>query len=219
MRILAALLAALALDCAAAPTAVRLGAERVVLDAPPGFSDTTQLASPRLNELAESLTSASNRILLFAIPDADLRRFMNGDPLELRRYMIVVTPGGMERERVSPKLFATFVGDSLRELGPVPKTIDYATHLETQPPGRASLLAELRREPEVVSVLQGARLPPQGGYAQKPQYLLSTTTLMLLGGKALSLAVYTAYDGAPDLEWIKFVTERWVQELLRLNSR
>lgn len=219
MRLLAVLLAVMSLQCAAAPFAVRLGLERVVLDAPPGFSDTTQLASPRLNELAESLTSASNRILLFAVTDADLRRFTNGDPLELRRYMIVVTPGGLERERVDPKLFANFVGDSLRELGAPPKTDDYRKYLETRPPGRANLLAELRREPALVSVLQGARLSPQGGFSEKPQYLLSTTTLLLLGGKALNLAVYTAYESAADLDWIRFATERWVQELQRLNSR
>jgi hypothetical protein len=219
VRILAALLAAISLQCAAAPFAVRLGLERVVLDAPPGFSDTTQLASPRLNELAESLTAASNRILLFAIGDADLRRFMNGDPMELRRYLIAVTPGGLERERVDPKLFAAFVGDALRELGTPAPAADYRKHLDSQPHGRASLLAELRREPDVVSVLQGARLPPQGGFRERPQYLLSTTTLLLLAGKALNLAVYTAYESPADLEWIRFATERWVQELRRLNSR
>lgn len=215
--VLAALAAALSLDLAAAPFAVRLGAERVVLGAPPGFSDTTRIASPRLNELAESLTSASNRILLFAIPDADLRRFMNGDPMELRRYLIVVTPAGLERERLDPNLFAAFVADSLREFGPAAPAGEYRRHLDSQPHGRASLLAELRREPELVSVLQGTRLPSQGGFLEKPRYLLTTTTLLLLAGKALSLSVYSAYEGESDLEWIRFLTERWVQELRRLN--
>ncbi len=45
---LPALLAALPLQGAAAPFTVRLGVERIVLDTPPGFSDTTELASPRL---------------------------------------------------------------------------------------------------------------------------------------------------------------------------
>ncbi len=198
---------------------MRLGAERLVLDTPPGFSDTTQAASPRLNELAESLTSASNRILLFAITDADMRRFMGGDAMDLRRYMIIVTPGGLERERVDPKMFATYVADSLRELGPPAPTREYAGYLDGQPQGKASLLAELRREPEVVSVLQGSRLPPQpgGGWLQKPQYLISTTTLMLLRGKAISLSVYGGYEGAEDEQWIRYITERWVLELQRLN--
>ena len=52
MRILAALLAVFALDCAAAPFAVRLGIEKLALDTPPGFSDTSNLASPRLQDLA-----------------------------------------------------------------------------------------------------------------------------------------------------------------------
>jgi hypothetical protein len=87
VRILAALLAGFTIQCAAAPFAVQLGDARIVLDPPPGFSDTLQTGSPRLQELSESLTSASNRILLFAISDADLRRFGVGDSLELRRYM------------------------------------------------------------------------------------------------------------------------------------
>jgi hypothetical protein len=206
-------------SAAAAPFAVRLGMERLVLDAPFGFSDTTELASPRLNELAESLTSASNRILLFAIADADLRRFGVGDRLDLRRYMIAVTPKGLERERVSTALFAAFVQDSLRELGAVAPSGDLREYLDKQPEGRANLLAELRKEPEVVSVLQGTRLPSQGRFNEPTQYVLSTTTLLLARGKALNLSVYTGYDNAADLEWIRFITTRWVEELQRLNAR
>ena len=55
-----------------------------MLDTPPGFTDTTELASPRLQDAAESLTPASNRILLFALTDADLRRFTLGDPLDMQ---------------------------------------------------------------------------------------------------------------------------------------
>lgn len=217
----AALLWVLALTAAAAPVALRLGAERVVLDAPPGFSDTTELSSPRLQELAETLTSASNRILLFALTDADLRRFMNGDPIEARRYLIAVTPRGLERERVTPELFAGFVADALRDLGPLAAATDYRQFLARQPHGKASLLAELRKEPAVVSVLQGARLPSRsGGWSEPPpQYLISTTTLFLVRGKALQLAVYTGYDSAADLEWLRSITQRWIEELLHLNRR
>jgi hypothetical protein len=95
---LPALLLAAALfspQAAAAPFGVQVGDSRIGLDAPAGFSDTSFTGSPRLTELAETLTSPSNRILLFAISDGDLRRFMAGDPPELRRYMIAVTPKGM----------------------------------------------------------------------------------------------------------------------------
>ena len=116
MRTLAAALAAISLQCAAAPFGIQLGDTRLGLDAPPGFADTGFTGSPRLQELAESLTSASNRILLFAISDADLRRFALGDTPEYRRYMIAVTPKGLERERVSPAAFGAFVRDSLAAL-------------------------------------------------------------------------------------------------------
>ncbi len=220
-RSLAALALALATaaSAGAAPFALQLGTERIALDAPPGFSDTAFLASPRMQDLAESLTSASNRILLFAVTDADLRRFMIGDRPELRRYVIAVTPRGLEHERVTAAQFATLVEDSLRDLGKPAATVDYFKHLDAQPQGKASLLAELRREPGIVTVLQGTRLPSQGGWTEKPQYLASTTTLLLVRGKALQIAAYAGLDGPADVDWLKFITQRWIDELLRLNSR
>lgn len=220
--LLAPLLAAAAIPCVAAPFAVPLGETRIALDAPPGFTDTGFTGSPRLQDLAESLTSASNRILLFALSDDDLRRFTQGDSPTLRRYMIAVTPKGLEQERVTPEVFRAFVADSLAALGTAaPKDTDYRKYLagKTEP----ALLAELRREPQTVSILQGARIPPppHGFFeAEKPErYVLSTTTLLLLNGKALNLGVYTAYDSAADLEWIRLNTARWVEELQRLNKR
>jgi hypothetical protein len=203
---------------------VQLGDTRIGLDAPPGFADTAFTGSPRLQELAESLTPASNRILLFAISDGDLRRFMAGDTPELRRYTIAVTPRGLERERITPPAFTTYVGESLRQLGAPPADGDFVRYLDSRTPGQVSLLAELRKEPEVVSVLLGMRLPspPRASiFAEEkpPQYVLSSTALLLLRGKALNLSVYTGYDSAADLDWIRVTTARWVDELRRLNSR
>ena len=202
----------------AAPFAIQLGDTRLGLDAPPGFADTGFTGSPRLQELAESLTSASNRILMFAVTDADLRRFTQGDPLEAKRYMVAVTPRGLERERITAGSFTTFVNDSLRGLGaPAPAgTADYRKFLDAQ--GKPALLAELRRDPEAVSVLQGARLPSEGR-SDTPKYMLTTTTLLLIRGKAINLGVFGAYDNPEDLDWIRVITARWIEELQRLNSR
>jgi len=219
VRTLAAALAAISLQCAAAPFGIQLGDTRLGLDAPPGFADTGFTGSPRLQELAESLTSASNRILLFAISDADLRRFALGDTPEYRRYMIAVTPKGLERERVSPAAFGAFVRDSLAALGSPPAAGDLQKYLDAQPPGKTTLLAELRREPDVVSVLQGTRAPAQRRSSDAPQYALSTTTLMLLRGKALNLSVYTLYENAADLDWVRATTARWIDDMARLNYR
>jgi hypothetical protein len=217
--LLSVLLAGAALDAAAAPFAVQLGDARLGLDAPPGFSDTGFTGSPRLQELAESLTSASNKILLFALTDADVRRFSQGDALEAKRYMIAVTPKGLERERITPAAFSAFVLDSLRGLGkPPPEKADLRKFLDATP-GKLMLLSELRRDPAVVSVLQGMRIPSQPRYGEKPQYGITTTTLILLRGKALNLGVYAPYEGDADLDWIRVTTARWVEELQLLNTR
>ena len=215
---LAVFVVLLCLQVHAAPFAVQVGEARIGLDAPPGFSDTGFTGSPRLQELGEALTLASNRILLFAIPDADLRRFMVGDALELRRYMIAVTPRGMERQRMTENAFKLFIDESLRELAQPPAGTDYPKYLESRPTGAVSLLEQLKKEPDVVSVLQGTR-SKGGGFFERSKYLLSTTTLMLLRGKALNLSVYTQYDDPADLEWIRLTTARWIDELKRLNAR
>jgi hypothetical protein len=206
-------------QCSAAPFAVQVGDTRLGFDAPPGFADTGFTGSPRLQELAESLTSASNRILMFAVTDADLRRFTLGDQLEAKRYMVAVTPRGLERERISASAFAAFVGDSLRGLGAPPPagTSDFRKFLDAQQ-GRPALLAELRRDPETVSMLQGARLASEGRF-DAPKYMLTTTTLLLIRGKAINLGVFGAYDGPEDLDWIRAITARWIEELQRLNAR
>ena len=216
-------LAALLLAAApawAAPFAVPVGNARIGLEAPAGFADTGFTGSPRLREIAESLTSASNRILLFAISDGDLRLFMQGDRPELRRFMIAVTPRALEDQSVTTRQFDAFVGDVLRELGgPAPAQGDALKYLDAQPRGKAALLGELRRDTTVVSVLQGTRLPDSPGYGAKPEYMLSTTTLLALRGKALSVSVYSMYESADDLAWIKLATARWIEDLQRLNVR
>jgi len=218
VRLLACLLLS-ASSALAAPFAVQVGDARLALDAPPGFADVQATGSPRLLELAESLTSASNRILLFALEDADVRRFSPGDSPELRRYVIAVTPKSLESARVQLSAFQGLVADALREVGPpVPASTDLRRYLDAQPRGQPALVAELRKDQDVVAVLQGARLP-DAPRSRDPRYLLSTMTLMLVRGKALSLAIYSSYTAEADLEWIRGTTLRWIEELQRLNLR
>lgn len=219
VRILGSL-ALFASTALAAPFAVQVGDARLALDAPPGFADVQATGSPRLLELAESLTSASNRILLFALEDADVRRFSLGDSPELRRYVIVVTPKSLESARVQLSAFQGLVADALREVGPpVPASSDVRRYLDGQPRGQPALLAELRKDQDVVAVLQSARLPDAPRSRDAPRYLLSTMTMMLVRGKALNLAIYTSYAADADLEWIRGTTLRWIEELQRLNLR
>jgi hypothetical protein len=222
--LLAAYLCILPLSGAAAPYSVRLGMERIALDALTGFSDTTDLASPRLQDLAQSLTSPSNRVLLFALTDGDLLRFTQGDQLDKKkRYMLAATPKALERERVSPDAFKTFASEAQRDMGKPEEVKDLVKFLSGRPIGAATLLAELRRDASAITLMQATRLPPLAGKTfldrDTPQYLLFTTTFTLVRGKALILTVYTLYDEPADMDWLKDVSRRWPDELQRLNSR
>ena len=221
---LAVLVAAFLLSplAGAAPFAVQVGDTKLPLETPPGFSDVQDTGSPRLLEIGESLTSPSNRILLFALEDGDLRRFTVGDTPLFRRYVIAVTPKGLEYAHVSMAAYRQLVADALRDLGSLPGAgVEPRAHLDSRPRGAMSLLAELRNDHDVVSVLQGARAPdsPNARWGEPPRYLLSTTTLMLLRGKAINAAIYARYESDADLEWIRSATLRWIEELQRLNNR
>jgi hypothetical protein len=223
MRSLAAL-AALVLGVAAPPAGaaaflVELGDARVALEVPAGFADTGFLGSPRIDELAQSLTPASNRILLFALTDSDLRAFMNGDRPLLRRYMIGVIARNLVGRSVSLDEFATIAREALIGLGKPPGHVDLRKFLDTRPVGQPSLLAELRNDPEAISVLEGSRVPGKDDSDDRSVYLLSTTTWLLLRGRALSVSVYTGFNGPADLEWIEFVTHHWIEQLQRINRR
>lgn len=221
VRMLVALLAAVALPCAAEPFSVRVGADKVVLDVPAGFADTLNLGSPRLQDFAESVNTASNRLLMFGVTDADLRRFTLGDKLEFNRFVMVATPRAQEQQRVSREQFADLMRDSMDALGKPAEIKDLVKYLESQPIGKASLLAELRREPAIASVLQATRLAPIPGYrfydSDRPQYLVYTTSLVLVRGKTLQLSVFSLTERAADIDWLRSTTQRWADELRRLN--
>lgn len=223
VRAAIALIASLFLSSAlATPFALTVGETRLLLDTPPGYADTTFTGSPRLQELAESLTSASNRVLLFAISDADLRRFTQGDPPEFRRHMLVATPRAMERQRVDPDTFQRLAEDFLRGFRPPAEDTELAQYLDKQPVGTRSSLAQLRRDASVVTLLQGTRLEPTRiprffGTDERQNYLLSTSTLLVARGKVLNLAVFAVYESPEDVAWIRSVTAAWVDQLQRLN--
>ena len=220
VRVATALIAFLFVNGAlAAPFAVQVGEARIGLDAPPCFADTTFTGSPRLQELAESLTSPSNRILLFAISDGDLRKFTLGDPLELRRSMIAVTAKELEREHVSPQRFAQISAAALPRPGAQPPAgAELAEYIARQAPGQPAVLGELRREADVVSLLMGERGTP-AARSQKAPYVLSSNTFMLLRGKALQFVVFSLYESPADVDWVRSITARWIDDLRRLNLR
>jgi len=114
--------------------------------------------------------------------------------------------------------FGRLAAEALREAGPPAGDANYLAFLDNQTPGKARALAELARQTELASLLLGTRLPVLKR-DEKPQYLLSTSTLLLVRGKALHLAVYSGYESPADVEWIRTVTARWIEDLKRLNGR
>lgn len=198
VRAFAALLLLFSMKTLSAPFAVQVGEARVALDAPPGFADSSFTGSPRLQELAESQTSPSNKILMFAISDGDLRRFMAGDTPEFRRYMLVVTPKAMEHDRITPAAFKELADNAARA-------------------AQGADAAELRKDPGVFSLQLITQVPARRG--GEPQQLLTTRTLMLMRGKALDLTVLAVHESPADVDWIRAVTARWIEELQRLNAR
>jgi len=217
--------ASLCLSAAAAakPFSVQLGPDRMVLDTPAGFADTAGFGSPRLTELAENLTDASSRVLVFALADADARHFASGDALDLRRYLLAVTPRAKERERISASQFAELVATAERNIeANFQSPPDYRIYMTGRPAGQTTLLQKLRRDPNAISLLYGTMLPqppPSIWREEKPRvFKLSTTTLAFIGGRAVYLSAFSAYDSPADVFWIRSITETWLEQLQQLNK-
>ena len=79
------------------------------------------------------------------------------------------------------------------------------------------MLAVLRNDARMLSIMRGNMRPLQGAWREKPVLRLNTITLVLIGGRAFYVSAFSAYDGPADLAWIKTVTERWIEDLERLN--
>lgn len=203
----------------AAPVVVQVGTERIVIDTPPGYADTAFIGSPRLTEFAESLLPEGNRILAFALSDADIRRFSTGDTPDLRRVLLLAVPRSLEQERVGPQQFAALAQELFGNLGEsAPQGMDPMKHLDQKAPGVAHLIAELRNDASMRAVLQGTRLPGRS-WGDRTTYRLSAGGLIRLGNKAMSVTVLTAYDNPADLEWIRSISLRWLDQLQRLNRQ
>jgi hypothetical protein len=219
VRLLLAALAAVPLQCLAAPFAIQVGDVRLALDVPGGFTDALPTGSPRVQDLSETFTAASNRVLVFALADADMRRFNSGDAPELKQYLLIVTPRATENERMSLQAFERYVRDGLRTVG-APIEGDFTKVMEDRPADEPALIAELLREPDATSVVRAVRVPPPSSLLSwfKPsQYVLTSTTVILLRGKPLTLSVTTGYENKADLEWLGTTTRRWIDDLRRLN--
>ena len=213
---------ALAWTCVAGavPFVVQLGADRLVLDTPAGFADTLGLGSPRLNELAESLAGPSVRVLSFGITDADMRRFMNGEPPEFKRYVVAGTAREFERLRATQDDFQQFVADALRGLGEAPPAgSDLRKLLGAAPEGKPILLEFLRRDASVASYIQGTRLagPKRTWGDAQPVFVLISTSLVMVRGRPVNLSITIPLEDPADIAWLEINTRRWLEQVQRLN--
>jgi len=88
-------------------------------------------------------------------------------------------------------------------LGSLPAEGEVQKYLECPAARENSLLAELRREPTGPGCKHG--VPGSGAPTRPRSTRLSTTTLMLVRGKALNLSLHL-YESAADLDWVLATT-------------
>jgi hypothetical protein len=160
-------------------------------------------------------------VLLFGLPDADYRRFTLGDPADFKRYLVAATARNAEEESLGMEQFGRLSTEWRGGFGEPARSPDLLKFLDGQPIGQVHMLRELRKEPTSTAVLLAMRLPPLPGKrffdAPTPQYQIFTESLLLVRGKVLRLTVFALYENAGDGEWLRSTTERWIDDLRRLN--
>jgi len=138
----------------------------------------------------------------------------------LKYYLLAVTPRALEQDRMSLQAFERYVRDGLRGLGK-PIKGDFTKVLETRPMGEAVVIAELLTDPDAAAVLRAIRIPPPEGlfsYFKPSQYVLSSSAVILLRGKALTLSLTSGYESKADIDAMRTVMLRWIDDLRRLNA-
>ena len=118
---------------------------------------------------------------------------------------------------MTPSAYTAFAAETLRDLGAMPAPGDYRKYLESRPAGTINVLGELRKDPDAVAVLLGARSKPTR-YFEPSKYQLSTSMLQLRG-KPLTLSAPTQSDEPAEPERLRGTPARWIDELKRLNAR
>lgn len=225
------IITALSIQCVNADTAnptFSIGNRNIVLEAPPGFHEVTQL-SDYDRKLMESFTPDSQLLLGAFYTEADIGRVLKNEDPYLETYILVKVLKSREQGSMSKNEFNQFKAFAKNNIGKitdiVAKNISSLfksaskdiTELTGMIQGiEANQIVQLGVFNETDNSLSSAMLT-RYNYSNEisdGSYVAAiTNTLLLMQNKMLSIDMYRILEQPKDLIEIRSTTSAWIQKL------
>jgi hypothetical protein len=218
---------------AAAASVVRVGDKALQVPAPPGFQALPASMRP-LRQALEQTVPPAHRLLAVFVPEADLQRMKDGQPVTLTRSATLLALRSWENKSPQPADLARLREEARRALG--------ASRVNEVASATNEHLARVLRPPQA-GPADGTprleRLKFQGlfdegdtsfsmlmltdysgtgpGRADDAHQMAVASTFALVRGELVMLHVYSSLRAPSDMEWVRSQSRRWHAALVRDN--
>ncbi len=207
------------------------GGTKIAINVPPDYVEVQRKASPGLWKIAESWTPQTKELLAL-IFDRTVFDSSTEKPITLKKYLLVQTPKQNKNTKLSESEFIQFKKEfkqnqqTLRKKGKdeEDKTIKdprdplsefmNPKHLET---GSFPLgfFHETANSIGNVVIIKQIR----GGIGEKAPYFTAVANnILFLKGKLFYLHVLKEYHSQSDSDWVKIMSEHWVNTTIESNK-
>ncbi len=220
---------------AATPFDAYVAGASLALPVPAGFSEPSSEA-PILRSRAELMTVPQMRLLAVFVDDSDLRAVQQGTTPNLKRYFMISVPRANEANSFDAYAFRAVKSEVTgqnqtaanqarevvkRHTDSVARTIGAQSGF----PALSLQIGELRQlgvfheSDSSISTLAVTKVSGADGIAEFSTTMAQATSVVLLNGKIVFLAVYTRVDNDADYLWLREQSESWIRTALQYELK
>jgi len=220
--------AAVLIDSSVAGTAL-------TLPVPAGFTEPSNDV-PILRSRAEQITPPQMRLLATYVDDPDLLAVQQGTTPNFRRYFMISVLRSKEADVLDVKAFRSVKSEVIgldqaatdRAREGVQRHLDSAARRVGVESGVSELSLKVGESRQLgvfdetatsISMLAVSKVSASNGTRELNTTVGQATSLVLLNGKVVFLAVYARIDIDDDYLWLREQSESWIKSALQSNPK
>jgi len=213
----------------------RVGGSSLLLPIPDGFIEPSK-SVPILRKNAEAITAPPMRLVAVFVDDEDRRAVEKGTPPSFRRYFLVQVLRAKEPDTLSETAFSDVKSQVAGpdRSGPVKVSDELRKHIESAGSkvgaeagigdlalkiGEPHQLGVFHETDSSVSTLMVTRVSASTATQVIERVVAQATSTILLRGKVVFFAAYSEVRGSTDYEWLRKVSQAWVDSALLANPQ
>jgi len=210
---------------------VFVGGTKIAINVPPDYAEVQRKASPELWKIAESWTPQTKELLALIV-ERTVIESSTEKPITLKKYLLVQAPKQNKNAKLSEGDFSQFKKEfkqNEKTLGTKGKDEEDKTikdprdplsefinpkHLETGSFPLGFFHETANSIGNVVIIKQ-----IKGGVGEKAPYFTAVANnILFLKGKLFYLYVLKEYHSQSDSDWVKIMSEHWVNTTIESNK-